>query len=650
MSPNILLLMVDQLRFPRFSYEGAGMAEPIKNILGLQGDEADLEGYAQYFPGFIRLRQNAVVLRNHTIASSACVPSRATITTGQYGTRTGVLQTDGIFKSGDANNYPWLQPDGIPTMGDWFRAAGYETHYFGKCHFANPPDHSLEGFGFSDWELSYPEPHGSSPDNLGIFRDHGFRDLVTGFLRRKGLGIDYDRAAADQAAADPSASTDDIADPLPWLAVASFTNPHDIAAYPLLTSQVEKSVGPYSTTPVPGKGAVSVEPTGGKWRIDLNPAGFPQDNATNPPTWNEDLTANKPDCQYEYAIKLGVALAAAGGGKELATSPEVSGLPFALTRDYEANCEMFMQYYAYVCSVVDGHIDAVLRTLDETGLCDDTIVVFVSDHGEYGAAHGGMMEKWHTAYQEMIHVPVVVSSPRVNGSGELRQIDALTSHIDLLPTMLGLAGFAAKVPDLTEQLRVDHDVPYLVGADLAPLIEGKQDHVVEPDGTDREAVLFMTDDMITEPLPDIGDPHSARNQDRYEAFLEAVEEIRTTKRYHAERLTSGSVCQPCSVRCVRDEGYKLVRYVDTSGSDDPAPDQWEMYDLHGDRNETTNLLVYDAPFPTLSPAVDNDHQAEVEAEAKRLRDLMTELEERMLSVGPAAYLAPSNGDNRRRRL
>jgi hypothetical protein len=35
--------------------------------------------------------------------------------------------------------------------------------------------------------------------------------------------------------------------------------------------------------------------------------------------------------------------------------------------------------------------------------------MFAADHGEYGAAHGMMMEKWHTAYQEALAVPVVFS-------------------------------------------------------------------------------------------------------------------------------------------------------------------------------------------------------------------------------------------------
>ena len=74
--------------------------------------------YAKYFPGFCKLREHAVVLTDHTIAEAACTPSRASIMTGQYGPRTGLTQTDGMFKNGDAANFPWLKADGTPTVGD----------------------------------------------------------------------------------------------------------------------------------------------------------------------------------------------------------------------------------------------------------------------------------------------------------------------------------------------------------------------------------------------------------------------------------------------------------------------------------------------------------------------------------------------------
>lgn len=149
--PNILLITCDQYRFPRFSYgPNHGFVDDLKQILGFQGTVDASNIYAKYFPGLLRLRNRAVVLRNHTIAASACTPSRATIYTGQYGTKTGVTQTDGLFKNGDSENFPWLDADGIPTLGTWMRHAGYTTHYFGKWHVSNPPDHSLKRYGFDN--------------------------------------------------------------------------------------------------------------------------------------------------------------------------------------------------------------------------------------------------------------------------------------------------------------------------------------------------------------------------------------------------------------------------------------------------------------------------------------------------------------------
>ena len=53
-------------------------------------------------------------------------------------------------------------------------------------------------------------------------------------------------------------------------------------------------------------------------------------------------------------------------------------------------------------------------------------------------AHGGMHQKWHNAYEETIHIPFIVSSPLFKGGR--READIPTSHADLLPTLLGLAG------------------------------------------------------------------------------------------------------------------------------------------------------------------------------------------------------------------
>lgn len=634
--------MTDQYRFPRFSYDKENRVDPIKDILGFQGDLNDQNSFKKFFPGLIRLRENAVVLRNHTIATSACMPSRASIFTGQYQTRNGVSQTDGLFKSGNANNFPWLEPDGIPTMGSWFQELGYDTHYFGKCHFANPPNHSLKDFGFADWELSYPEPHGASPNNLGFFRDHGFADLACTFLKRKGLGLNWDTEVADAKIDDPGGS-EPSGETRPWLAVASFTNPHDIATFPVTVRRLAEGSGTpkYGPLMIPEAGDLSELPKGGSWKFELNPQSFPQENAAPSPSQNDDLS-NKPDCHFDYSLKFGIALSSKSGKALITESPDILGLPFQLTSDSQGWAASFTQYYNYCHHVVDQHIDRLLKTLEETNQKENTIVVFVADHGEYAAAHGMMMEKWHTAYQEAIHVPFVVSGPMINQSDDLRQIDSLTSHIDILPTLLGLANVTTEErTQIAEKLRLKHLVPNLVGADLSSLIcDGAENaKVIGADGKEREGVLFATDDMITAPLPAIGDPHSKEYERNFKIFESAIETYHDHPKpgwdKYTDRLKPGSVCQPCHVRCVRTERFKLVRYSDLT-SEIPVDDQWEMYDLKSDPNERMNLLVYDKPFPTpIEPQPDSDVEViltpkEITIEAKKLHILLKELEAQML--------------------
>lgn len=681
--PNILLITCDQYRFPRFCYgaEG-GFDEELKEILGFQGEIGSHNRYAEYFPGLLRLRDNAVVLRNHTIAASACTPSRAVIYTGQYGTRTGVTQTDGLFKNGDSPNFPWLDADGIPTLGSWMREAGYSTHYFGKWHVSNPPEHSLKRYGFDNWEESYPEPHGAQANNLGIYRDAGFTDSACSFLRRQGLALNYNRVSAEMAAHDPASTGPDVNSIPPWFAVVSFTNPHDIATYPGVIAQAlpdpqsrsgtQSIFGPLT---VPGKHERTPAPVAGSMQIPLNPLDFPQDCARASPTQDEDLSS-KPSCQHEAAYKVGLALAAKGGfnivnglvaaggnwledhgidptldpekaaarRKQLALQQSLkSCIPFQLaTEDQggaDANCVQFLQFYAWLHAVVDQHINTVLDALEQSGQADNTIVIFLADHGEYAAAHGMMIEKWYTAYQEALHVPVVVQFPK-GGRGrdassvvpEPAQYDGLTSHIDILPTILGLAGVSADERHaIGQKMALSRPVPPLPGVDLSAIIadaatkgEIAVTPIVEPDGQEREGVLFITDDDITAPLPLSRTAQERHSYEEFAVYLDVVDSvIHKTDGKGPVAMRGGPVKQPNHVRAVRTQEFKLVRYFDPSGRE---PQEWEMYDLRSDPIEANNLVQVAVTPPTIREGL----PAALQQEADRLAGLLRRLELRDL--------------------
>jgi len=682
--PNILMFMVDQMRFPRFGYgESHGFVDPLKRILGFQDQPHDANEFRKFFPGLTALANNAVVLSNHKTASAACVPSRTALFTGQYGTKTGSVQTDGVFKDGVSDKFPWLDSSEFPTIGHWMRKQGYSTHYFGKWHISGEGTTDLEDYGFADWELSYPDPHGTLPNNLGYYRDYQFEDIVTSFLRRQGLGVPFSVAHAEANVNDTDPNESE-GQPTPWFAVSSFTNPHDIGAYPGIPSTVcdARVAGAEYTLAVPPQGSKGTVPKNGTMSIELNKLGFPQNNANVPPTWDEDLT-NKPDCQFDYTYKMGLALTSKAGrlasekaanlkqqlsdadsipmskseqldiAVNVALSANKTGLPFALTDNPELSSRAFMQYYGYLMHEVDQHISGVLKALDESGQADNTIVLFCADHGEYGASHHMMMEKWHSAYEEMLHVPMLVRFPlSMHQVPEgVKQVSELTSHIDLLPTILGLAGANRKdLSNIQEQLQKDFsagdtsvEILAPVGVNLSPLILGETSIITETSGTknlvEREGVLFITHDTITAPFADEVNEKGDGAPTQYEVYKEAVKTLQKNSegKYPEEvselSIASLSVRQPNHVHCVvSKDNWKLVRYfepVDNEPNNYDYSNQYELYNLNTDPTEKHNLVIYNDPD---LKAIASDLSEVYNAKAKNLKSLLISLEKEMLWV------------------
>lgn len=569
--PNILLLMVDQQNIPPVGYgPDEGPARGLKEILGFRAISPG-NTFTEFFPGYLRLRQNGVVLRTHYTASSACTPSRACIMTSSY--TTGVDETYALFKT--AEDVPWLDPNGTPTIGDWFQAAGYSTYYFGKWHVSHPepPAHVndytdyLKDWGFScSGKNTYPEPHGSDPNNGGAYRDVGYADDVVDFLSKQ------EKNHFSQ----------------PWFAVGSLVNPHDVGLYPLgwqLPDTVNHGVVPWTPFPPPPGIPYQGEESLPKYQdpniglvVPLNPHGFPQHTYSLPPTFGESLD-DKPRCQKEYAIKFGLAFGAcqASGGVP-------SPYPFQMQGEYSTAWFLaYGQFYSYAHYLADLQLRRMLQALDKNGLAENTIVVFLSDHGEMEGAHGGMIQKSHNAYEEIVRVPMVISSPLVNKKEEMREVLQPTSSIDVLPTLLSLAGFNER--ELRRRVEAIHGkeaVKPLVGADLSSHIKGKSaGPIVGPDGKPRPGVFYMSNDMVTE-----NGTHGTMDVAYYDFFLPSVEDA---KKNGYPFLESGSVTQPNNVRALCTGDWKIVQYKDPTRA---QPDEWELYCLTTDPIELTNLVDF----------------------------------------------------------
>jgi choline-sulfatase len=91
-------------------------------------------------------------------------------------------------------------------------------------------------------------------------------------------------------------------------------------------------------------------------------------------------------------------------------------------------------YYA-LCSFVDDNVGKVLRTLDATGLCESTRVLYTSDHGDNLGARGLWGKS--TMYEEVAGVPMIVSGPGIEAG---LRIATPASHVDTYPFIMECAG------------------------------------------------------------------------------------------------------------------------------------------------------------------------------------------------------------------
>ena len=84
----------------------------------------------------------------------------------------------------------------------------------------------------------------------------------------------------------------------------------------------------------------------------------------------------------------------------------------------------YRRLYYYLLKLVDRAIGRILEALEQSGMADDTIVVFTSDHGDLLGAHGGLIQKWCNAFDEATRVPLLVAGPGIEpDTGRCRRAD-----------------------------------------------------------------------------------------------------------------------------------------------------------------------------------------------------------------------------------
>ncbi len=503
--------------------------------------------------------ENGVSFTRHYTGSLACVPSRPTIFTGQYPDLHGVTQTDGIGKVFDDSRMRWLRRGEVPTLGNWFTAAGYDTHYDGKWHISHADLHDpatggvlatndddgvvdsvavqryldadpLADFGFSGWVG--PEPHGALLANAGLRRDPLIADRVVAWLEDRYAR----RRAGDEAALRP------------FLLVASFVNPHDIVLFPAWAVRSPLKSSHLDPPPVP-------------------PA----------PTADEDLRT-KPAAQIAFREAYYSGYGPAGPVEQI----------------YQRNGQRYRDLYYRLHAEVDAPIDRVRRAV--TSSSDDAVLVRTSDHGDLLGAHGGLHQKWFNLYDEATRVPLVIARTGTAATTP-RVVTAPTSHVDLVPTLLGAAGVdvEALAAVLREKFSEVHPLP---GRDLMPVVDGG------PADEDRAVYLMTRDNMLE------GDSGASGLARRMKVTTNPPAPLRIRIPAHTAANFEGIVLRVADAEAPGGAGHlwKLVRSFDDPstwtepgvrqyaangpGGDvyrtSPLDDQWELYDLTADPGEAVN--------------------------------------------------------------
>ncbi len=278
-------------------------------------------------------------------------------------------------RTGGYDNAAEFRAD-LPTFAHYLRRAGYRTLLSGKMHFCGPDQ--MHGFEERLTTDIYPADYGWTPDweHPEERPDwyHTMSSVTEAGLCIRTNQIDFDEEvvfAAERALYDHVRGPDQR----PFLMVASLTHPHD----------------PFAITPE-------------FWDL------YDHDSIDLPRVGAADVPLDPHTARLRHVCAMDAVTP---------TDAQVRNARHA--------------YYGAI-SFCDRNFGVLTRALERTGLADDTVVIFLGDHGEMLGERG----LWYkmSFFEGAVRVPLIVAAP---GLGPGRVAEAV-SLVDLLPTLIDLAG------------------------------------------------------------------------------------------------------------------------------------------------------------------------------------------------------------------
>ncbi|MEM6386845.1 MAG: sulfatase-like hydrolase/transferase [Pseudomonadota bacterium] len=411
--PNILLISADQHRADCFGFEGRNIKTPHLDQLAADGTH----------------------FSNCITPTVVCQPARASILTGQ------LCRTHGVHDNGID-----LDPKvGEKGFAGALAASGYKTAFFGKAHFST--FHTFEATGTPECLKSsaqYPETW------FGPYMGFNHVELMlvghNWFLPEKPPhGQHYERwfyadGRGDEKNAryrENASDTKDAAQTWHSKLPVAWHNSTWTADRTIEWLKHGRGAEPFCTWvsfPDPHHPFDAPEP----WSRLHDPAevDLPKHRRRTfegRPWWHEQVLTAEPE----------------GDRKDAEIRKSYSRIG---EQTDEQLREIIANTYGQI-ALIDHNVGRILIALDEAGLSENTIVIYISDHGDWLGDHG-LILKGPMHYDGLLRVPMIVRGP---GVPVAKKVDAPVSTLDLGPTFLDYGN--------ADALQTQH------GASLRPLIE-----------------------------------------------------------------------------------------------------------------------------------------------------------------------------------
>lgn len=313
-----------------------------------------------------RLAAEGCVLDNCFCTNSISVPSRASIMTGAYSHRNGVRSLEDALDPAQDN------------LAKQFQAGGYQTALFGKWHLKRKPSGFDQFYVFHD-QGEYIDPVMKSADNWVDDTEGKHGEVVKGFS----TDIVTDRTIEWIRNRDKDK---------PFLMCCHFKATHEPWDFP------ERMAHLYDDVEFPYPASML------EFGPEKSGRGFAGQQLENL-GWRWETASAAPDkwwCRYP----------------ELPFSTQGMEKVAARKKIYQK----FIKDYLRCGATIDDNIGRLLRMLDQEGLTDNTIVIYVSDQGYFLGEHGFFDKRM--MYEESLRMPFVIRYPK--------EIPAATRNKDII--------------------------------------------------------------------------------------------------------------------------------------------------------------------------------------------------------------------------